>query len=273
MGLFGETETSDIALFDLPTTTPATKEQKMLWEKQLLGIYLSEHPLGALKSHVGVDTTSISSFTSELVGQAVRVLGIVTSAKQIMTKSNQAMAFVKIEDSTAATEVIVFPNLLLETKDLWKNDVLLVIDGTVNDKDGSLKLLANKAWDASKATVWTDLALPVLEAAKPRRNGQRPPQIVSAKESSSSTTNKTPNNFTVALPTGSTKTLLAELKQLLTQFPGPTKVVLRIPQNGSYHEIETSLAVQSSPQLLSSLDQLLGNVPADLNDAPSAATP
>ncbi len=250
IGLFGETEMAEIAPLTLPKAALATKQQKLQWEKGLLGIYISEHPLEELKKLVGVDTTAISSLNEEMVNQNVRVVGIVTQAKQIITKSNQPMVFAKIEDTTGATEIIVFPNLLAETRGSWLPDRIVVVDGKVNDKDGSLKILANTAWDITETRSLNGLDLPKLSSRSAAKRPAEPhvtaPSVIAHQI------------LHLTIPKAGTPTLLNDLKQALSEHPGESSVILFVPNNGAVKQLTATLRVEISPDLLQKMSDLLG---------------
>jgi DNA polymerase-3 subunit alpha len=250
----------ELASFVLPQTAPATKQQKLQWEKELLGIYISEHPLTEIRSKLGVPVTSLNQVTEEMIGRTIRVMGIVTTAKQITTKSNQSMAFVKIEDTTANLEVIVFPNLFAETKTYWEADHVLIADGKVDNKDGSMKILANAAWDITGQENLSDLSLPEIK----HDNGGK--QKGSNGNSSYRPTARTiapqvENHLRVleiTIPKGSKVDLLATIKKTLEEFEGDSTVILRIPSNGDFKEIRAKILVDVHPPLIHALENIIG---------------
>ncbi len=250
--LFAETADTDFAPLTLPETAPTTKEQKLQWEKELLGIYLSEHPLGDFKQYIGKQTTAINTISKEMVGKYVRILGVVTLAKQITTKSNQAMAFVKVEDTTSNVEVIVFPSILAESKSLWGADKIIVVDGKVNDKDGSIKLLAEKVWDLDGKKSLDELDLPELARLDQEAKSARKENVISPPA-------RAIEALHVSIPSGTPKSLLDDLKKVLSNHPGAAGVILHLPQNGNIQELRTSITVEISPVLLFQLKKLFGS--------------
>lgn len=137
-----------LANFSLPLqkADPASKKQKLAWEKELLGLYVTEHPLAELtpilrdKSAVpirGLDAESVR-------GQVVSIGGVVSEIKKILTKNGESMLFVTIEDTTAKTEVLVFPSVLAKYPSFWQPDKLLLVRGKVSDKDGIPKILCDQ---------------------------------------------------------------------------------------------------------------------------------
>lgn len=245
----------ELASFVLPQTSPATKQQRLQWEKELLGIYISEHPLTDIRNKLSVAVTTLNEVTESRLGQTIRVMGIVTNSKQIMTKSNQAMAFVKIEDTTANLEVIVFPNLFAETKTFWDVDHVIIADGKVDNKDGSMKILANAVWDITEEANLSNLVLPDIK--KENGNGRNRTQSITDNNITKQNTNM-PKILELTIPKGSKLDLLSEIKKTLEEHEGESAVLLRIPNNGDYKEIRAKIFVSVNPPLIHRLEGMIG---------------
>ena len=120
--------------------TKATDKEQLLWERDLMGLYLSAHPLDKYDLYFEENTHPFSVITAENDGKQVVVGGIVTGVRTILTKSNTKMAFVKIESKTSETEFIVFPSLYEQENSKLAIDNIIKVTGRVNarDKDGNL---------------------------------------------------------------------------------------------------------------------------------------
>lgn len=155
-GLFGGGSGVKLAppSVSLEATAPASKEERLAWEKELLGLYISEHPLRELGKKLRDVTTPITELVSPASGSGnvplVRVAGIVIRLTKITTKKGQPMLFAQLEDMTGKVEVLVFPSLLDKTHDLWIDGAKILIEGKVNDRDGEVKMLAERAWTLTK---------------------------------------------------------------------------------------------------------------------------
>jgi DNA polymerase-3 subunit alpha len=114
------------------------------WEKELLGLFISGHPLEPYREvlkHISIPFEELKEYT----GHVVNLTGIVTSLKRISTKNGEPMLFVGFADHTGEIEAIVFPKTLKNTMHVWQEDVLLQITGKLDDKDGAVKLLVEEA--------------------------------------------------------------------------------------------------------------------------------
>jgi len=136
----------------LKESSPATEIQKLIWEKELLGLYLSSHPL---KNHLPHFSKNGITPIKELISQTpsfspfknnsrVKIAGIISGIKKIITKNGQPMFFVKVEDVEANLEVLVFNDVLLKTSFLWQENKTVVISGRLSWRDGEPKLICEK---------------------------------------------------------------------------------------------------------------------------------
>lgn len=142
-GMFDVEERSDL----LPEIEELPKEQLLAFEKELLGFYLTEHPmLRRMEELLQEGATPISDITRERVGDKVRVGGMVLSVKRITTKAGgQEMAFVRLGDMRNTIEIVVFPKVYAKTHDLWRDDMVVIVSGRVDEKDDRLTILIDEA--------------------------------------------------------------------------------------------------------------------------------
>ena len=117
-----------------------TDKEKLMWERELLGLYISAHPLDSFDSFFEEQTIPLRNVTPTIDGQKVTIGGLVTTLRTIITKSGSKMAFVGIEDKTGEAEVIVFPNLYEKLGDKLHQDVIVKVTGKISarDRDGNI---------------------------------------------------------------------------------------------------------------------------------------
>ncbi|MBD3238545.1 MAG: DNA polymerase III subunit alpha [Candidatus Moranbacteria bacterium] len=152
--LFGGGEEQETQGQDLKLDFTQTIDKKIraAWEKELLGVYISENPLSEYENYLNQKTDSIKKLETDYTSQEVKSLskanktvgGIITSVKKILTKNNQEMAFVQIEDLSSKMELVIFPKIFSKYYDLITEDRVVWASGKLNDKDGNLKLLCNR---------------------------------------------------------------------------------------------------------------------------------
>ena len=125
----------------LKETTPATPPEKLAWEKELLGLYVSSHPLNQFKEELEKKTKPIKDLLAS--SRTVTVGGLINNFKKIITKSGKQMAFAQLKDFTGEIEIVIFPEAFEKSSALWKNDAMVLVRGQVQIRDDSLKLICN----------------------------------------------------------------------------------------------------------------------------------
>jgi len=162
----------------LPQVSEEPVRRRLAWEKELLGLYLSDHPLGALADEIGRYVTAYSGdlHDESLDQQRVVIGGIVTGFRTIVTKSKQTMGIATLEDLQGTLEVIVFPRLYEQTMGTWTEGTILLVAGRVDHKGDETPLLADLVteWDAATARGPEVFARDVAAADRPRGRGARP---------------------------------------------------------------------------------------------------
>jgi DNA polymerase-3 subunit alpha len=129
---------------------PATREEKLFWEKELLGFYMSDHPL---KKYEAVFKQKQVSPLSDIIarrakggiGGSLRAGGVITSVKKIITKNNKPIVFAKLEDLSDTMEVVVFSETLERKPELWQEKNILIVQGKLSERDNEPKIIVEQA--------------------------------------------------------------------------------------------------------------------------------
>jgi len=121
------------------------KTEKANWEKELLGIYVSEHPLDKYKTFLEKNATLIKALTIKQAGKSVKIVGIINTVKKFITKVGKPMLFVELEDLTGKIEALIFPTVLEKDPAVWQEGKIVMLNGKLSNKDDQLKILCNKA--------------------------------------------------------------------------------------------------------------------------------
>ena len=145
IGLFASSGVKINSNIKLEPATPASDFEKLGWEKELLGLYVSSHPLNGFKKLFETRTTPIIKIDASFVDKKIIVGGLVSSVKKIITKKGQPMLFIKLEDLTGKTEVVIFPNLLERNPAALQENKIIFVAGRVDDRNGEIKIVADDA--------------------------------------------------------------------------------------------------------------------------------
>src|SRR5258708_3417594 len=117
---------------------PMPGEEKLRLEKELLGLYLSDHPLRRISAELAkLSDTQAVEVTSALQDTEVRVAGLVREVRRVVTRKGQIMAYATLEDLTGTVDVVLFPRVFEQTRLLFEPDKVLVVQGKVDARAGS----------------------------------------------------------------------------------------------------------------------------------------
>jgi DNA polymerase-3 subunit alpha len=147
--LFGLMEiTSSVPTLRLKDAPPSTQKEKLTWEKELLGLYISGHPLDKHKEKLDKREWNNKRIKEEAKdGMPVTIVGIVEEMRDLMTKKNERMAFLKVSDYHDSIEVVVFPRTFEAHKEFLALEKVLAIKGKFSTRNGDASVIA----DAMKA--------------------------------------------------------------------------------------------------------------------------
>lgn len=239
-GLAKEKKSNQVSLFEGPNNhdsaailklnpvEPANQKQRLAWEKELLGIYLSEHPLDEVRGILNERTRPLADLAEEDVGQAVIVGGIILDVKKIVTKRGEPMLFAKLEDTSANRELVVFPKTLKKNTTIWQPDNIVIVRGKIDAKDGVIKILADDAQEIGEQLT--------LENTKKDPGDQ---------------------TLTLYLDENNTHTDLERIKKIILDNPGVNRVALKVSQHGDYKEIGLKSKIKLSAEIIESLTKIL----------------
>lgn len=144
--LFGLMEDdSTVPSLKLKDAEPATQQEKLAWEKELLGLYLSGHPLDKHKDLLNKRTFDIKEMKRKLKpGMKTITVGLIEEIKEIRTKKGDPMAFARVADFDDHIEMVIFPDTFKECRDQLEQDACVKVKGRISDRDQVLNLVVEK---------------------------------------------------------------------------------------------------------------------------------
>jgi DNA polymerase-3 subunit alpha len=138
--LWGEAMPVPTPDLDLEAADISIKE-KLAWERELMGVYLSEHPFSSFASKLAPENTTLcGQVDAEMVGQTVRVAGMVASVHHLFTKDRRSFASTVLEDLDGRVEVMVWSKVYDSTRELWQEGNILLVEGKVRLRDDRVQL-------------------------------------------------------------------------------------------------------------------------------------
>jgi len=127
----------------LASAVPANKQERLSWEKELLGLYISEHPLQDYEQKLSKLAIPCQTLSKEHMGKRIKIGGVINKIKKINTRAGNLMLFVEIEDLSGRIEVIVFPSILEKTATAWQEEKIVLVNGKLSNRDENLKLICD----------------------------------------------------------------------------------------------------------------------------------
>ncbi len=143
--LFGlMSDTSTLPALRLQNSPPATLTEKLQWEKELLGLYLSGHPLEAYRDKLLALKMSVKKLFDLREGDVTVIAGIVESVRDVLTKGNERMVFMRLADLSGTIEVAIFPRILTEFRPFIQPEACIAIKGKVSKRRNETSFIAEK---------------------------------------------------------------------------------------------------------------------------------
>jgi DNA polymerase-3 subunit alpha len=233
-----------------------TNHDYLQWERELLGLYLSDHPLSVYVPLLKEKTHPIVEISKEDDGKKASIGGIINTVRVIQTKKGDSMAFVGISDTTGDVELLVFPNTYEQTAWLWEQDKIVLIDGTVNSKDRDGNIV-----DDIKINVSTAREVILDEAKAFKASGKIKKSIKEAKVPKSKKKiepKKDIDRIFVRLESTKDSSRLLLLKQHIDKFEGDSEVVLVIGPPDNKQVIRVPDRTSRSNESIDELVELFG---------------
>ncbi len=142
VSLFGGLSKIKMPEFKMKDAPEANQTEKLLWEKELLGLYISGHPLDRLSKKLLSRDINIKKIQEEMGnGMPVTIAGIIESARQVVTKNNERMAFLKIADFSGSIEAVTFPSVYRENIDILVAEKCIAFSGKVSKRNGEKSII------------------------------------------------------------------------------------------------------------------------------------
>ncbi len=142
--LFEESQTSNL-VDHLPDLPEFSQREILNFEKELLGFYLTSHPMLPLLKNLGKVTDYQIADLDPNVKKILKIGGVITKVRRIITKNNNSeMAFVRIEDLTGSIELVIFPSIFAKTRSIWQENQVVLVAGKLDFRNERLSFIVDK---------------------------------------------------------------------------------------------------------------------------------
>jgi len=257
-------ETGQSTMFDLwgemtPVPVPGldllpadiSSRERLSWEKELMGVYLSEHPFSSVVGELGSDVTLCGQIDAAMEGQSVVVAGMVASVRNLTTREGKPFASAVLEDLDGQIEVMVWPRVYVETESLWLEGNILLVEGRVRLRDDAVQLNCDKVRHYEPGARREAVEAPEPEEVKEVAKAETSAEPVAGKRLAINLQQTDDEERDVAR--------LLELISIFKEFPGPDEVKLSVVNGESITHLRLpNLFTGYCPELHQRLMELVG---------------
>lgn len=129
--------------------TPADHKEQLAWEKELLGMYISEHPVAQAMRAVPPDPNrlTLSQLGEEHIGQKVTLIGMLTGMRRVLTKKNETMLIAQLEDLEGAIDLVAFPRVYEKFSTFWEEDRIVAVKAKMDYRNNTPQLICDEVGD------------------------------------------------------------------------------------------------------------------------------
>jgi len=237
-------------------TVEVPPNEQLKWERELLGIYLSQHPLQEYETYLEELTVPLNELKPEMDNRTTVVGGTIVSSREITTKNGQKMAFIKLADLTGEVEIILFPNTFQQTAGIWQKDGIVLVRGKVNGVDrrtgeplDEVKILAEEAREITREQA---------VGYKPTGKRQKIPGAKKAVAQKPKVEKSAEQRVYVRLQDSKNAELLTSLKTVIDEYEGPQEVVFVLGEDTRKQIIKLPTTMDASDEAVKKLRSLVG---------------
>jgi DNA polymerase-3 subunit alpha len=244
----------------IETQADINVREQLQWERELLGLYISSHPLEDYKLWLAEQTIPIRDITPDLHNKAATIGGVVVDLREILTKKGQKMAFAKIADEYGEIELILFPGIYEKSNDLWKRDTVVVLTGKISgqDRDGNTSASAQILVDSAREVTHAE-----VQNYVPNMKKIKTPKVTKPKKKKEVTVSKKEapiphKRLYIKLPSNYDQKILLSLKEAIDAIPGRIEVVLVIGEKSQRQIIKLPMTTSDDDAALIALKTIVG---------------
>jgi DNA polymerase-3 subunit alpha len=240
--------------------------ERLAWERELMGLYISAHPLDNFDAYFEEQTIPLTQITSDFDGKSITVGGLISTVRTIVTKGGSKMAFVGIEDKNGEAEIIIFPNLYEKIGTKLIRDAVVRVEGKISGRDRDGNVGSDAKIIADSVQFITDQELRDYESTGKKMTKPNVSDKVQAKRIVSEplvskplvVQAKIPQKLYVHINDPDDHESLLSLKKVCSDYTGDSDIVLVLGIEKK-SAIKLPFGVSLSKDLIAELTKILGN--------------
>ncbi|MBT4153868.1 MAG: DNA polymerase III subunit alpha [Candidatus Magasanikbacteria bacterium] len=231
----------------LKPANDATLDEMLTWEKQLLGLYISSHPVIKYEKYFKESQTALIDVEHAERDDWVITLGVIEYTKKKITKKGDVMMFVTIQDTTANMELLVFPKTYAKTQSIWVEGTVVCVVGKTPREHGDNKIFVENAHvldEANAEVIGRQVSMGSSHAA-PKKNFHQSAEAVPEEKEQS---------LTIFLSKADAQLHAGRIKSICGAYPGDMQVIIDI--EGA--KIEANFTCDGGSDLIDELEDIVG---------------
>ncbi len=239
------------ATISLKKPSKISKKQELDWEKELIGLYVSDHPATEYKSVFSNSCTQLKNLTQDLADKDIIIGGIIIEISTILLKSGKNMSFITLEDGTGSIECLVFPKLLEETAELWISGKAIKLQGRLSSKNDELKFIVNTAEEITQT-----MKLDADRIELTQRKYKQPISLDNTPQKNKNVTylKEIEKEYVIKIPSSKTLDIIDKIKEVLDDCkPGLTVIYLHHHNN----KLKTSYSINLTKEVKYKLEKII----------------
>ncbi len=236
--LWGDTVPAPLPELNLEQLDAALKD-RLDWERELLGVYFSEHPLASVAPKlVNATTTLCGGIDAEMVGEKVVIAGMVTSMRQLYTRDSRPFVVATLEDLDGSIEVTAWSEVYGQTKEVWQEGKILLVEGVVKLRDDRASVNCFRVRQYQPGGEDSQDTKPVTTPPLPRKIRINISQSDKADED---------------------LTRLSQVMDMLNRYPGQDTVLLTVVTPEETVNMKLPNTISYCPELAQEINSILGD--------------
>ena len=269
----------------IPAPTKISEKEQLNWERELLGLYISAHPLDKYDTYFREQTHNISEIKSDQDGGLVVIGGLLSRVRTVVTKSGSKMAFAGIENKTGEIEIVIFPKVFETLPEGFDVGIIVQIEGRISGKDRDGNMSLDPSIIVEKVNIISDDILnnyeptgqekgEIVTNSKSKSRSKSPAKPAKKSDSKSKSTSekgdkKPESNDYIPIDPDKSKKLyvhvkdsndsekLVKMKQLFSEFPGDSEIVLVLGE-GKKDAIRMPFKTEICDELVEKISEIYG---------------
>lgn len=257
--IFGMMSDSDLGNLKLKSVPAADAHQRFRWEKEYLGLSVSGHPLQGMKAYIQSKGKLIGTLNEKLVDKKIKITGLITQIRRVVTKAGKYMAMGEVEDPTARVSFVLFPRAYDQFGAQLEEDHVYSFEGRLDLRGEDFQVIVDQVHLLSLESMVesarekgifdeTDkiVGVPSLKATEPESDEGK------------DETEEPTGPYVIELDSSLPPDVLKRLKPLLESYKGETTVEIHIPSEHSLKRVKVPFGVDvANPELQTELKKLL----------------